>query len=194
MVFLADPAKLLTMFAVDDNTATSIRGAFDECGELTAVVKFRRHFPLIDNNNYARRCVCGWSSGEAYATFTSFTGVCARMVRQSVESLFWLDKFICMIAFKGALLLLLGAAAVVVLGFLLLIANGISNGESINDENWPVFLGEIAVAGLLMLGAWQLGRRGSAGLGCLLLVLGFPASFVGFIIMLFVVSPGGHHW
>lgn len=98
-----------------------------------------------------------------------------------------------MIVFKSALSLLLIVAAVAVLGFLLLIANDISRGTSVNDENWLVFLGEIAVAGLLMLGAWQLGRRGYAGLGCLLLVLGFPASFVGLIVMLFIVSPGGHH-
>ena len=104
-----------------------------------------------------------------------------------------LDKLGYMIAFKPALSLLLIVAAAAVFGFILLIANGISSGTSVNDENWPVFLGEIAVAGLLMLSAWQLGRRGSAGLGCLLLVLGFPASFVGFIIMLLVVSPGGHH-
>jgi hypothetical protein len=98
-----------------------------------------------------------------------------------------------MIVFKNALSLLLMVAAAAVFGFVLLIANDMSKGTSVNNENWLVCLGEIAAAGLLMLGAWQLGRRGYAGLGCLLLLLGFPASFVGFVVMLFVVSPGGHH-
>jgi hypothetical protein len=51
------------MFSIDDATATAIRTAFDDSGELAAVVEFRRHFPLIDDNEHARRCVrmiVGW--------------------------------------------------------------------------------------------------------------------------------------
>ena len=35
-----------TMFAVDEATAAAIRNAFNERGELSAIVEFRRHFPL----------------------------------------------------------------------------------------------------------------------------------------------------
>lgn len=55
------------MFSVDDATATAIRTAFDDSGELGAVVEFRRHFPLIDDNEQARRCVrmiVGWKPRE----------------------------------------------------------------------------------------------------------------------------------
>ena len=97
-----------------------------------------------------------------------------------------------MSAFRGVLSFLLIVAAAAVLGFVLLIGKGMSDGTSVTNENWPVFLGEVVVAGLLMFGAWRLGRRGNAGLGCLVLVLGFPASFVGFIVMLLVISPGHH--
>ena len=45
------------MFAVDEATATAIRNAFNEHGELSAIVEFRRHFPLIGDNDHARQCV-----------------------------------------------------------------------------------------------------------------------------------------
>jgi hypothetical protein len=45
------------MFSVDDATAAAIRRAFEESGELTAVVELRRHFPGITDNAAARRCV-----------------------------------------------------------------------------------------------------------------------------------------
>jgi hypothetical protein len=51
------------MFTVDDATADAIRRAVDESGELAGVIEFRRHFPLIVDNEDARRCVrviAGW--------------------------------------------------------------------------------------------------------------------------------------
>ncbi len=45
------------MFMVDAETADAIRRAWDEGGELSAVVELRRHFPLITDNANARRCV-----------------------------------------------------------------------------------------------------------------------------------------
>ena len=51
------------MFAVDEQTAEAIRRAFNENGELAAVVELRRHFPLIEDNEQARACVrtiAGW--------------------------------------------------------------------------------------------------------------------------------------
>jgi hypothetical protein len=45
------------MFAVDEKTATAIRLAYKESGELGAIVEFRRHFPLIADNVRARECV-----------------------------------------------------------------------------------------------------------------------------------------
>ncbi len=51
------------MFAVDDAAANAIQTAYTDGGELSAVVEFRRHFPLIDDNEHARRCVrmiVGW--------------------------------------------------------------------------------------------------------------------------------------
>ena len=51
------------MFAVDEATAEAIRHALNESGELAAVVELRRHFPLITDNEDARRCVrtiAGW--------------------------------------------------------------------------------------------------------------------------------------
>ena len=46
-----------TMFAVDETTATAIRDVFNERGELSAIAEFRRHFPLIGDNDHARQCV-----------------------------------------------------------------------------------------------------------------------------------------
>jgi hypothetical protein len=45
------------MFAVDDAAAEAIRIAFKRGGELSAVAELRRHFPLITDNEDARRCV-----------------------------------------------------------------------------------------------------------------------------------------
>jgi hypothetical protein len=45
------------MFAVDDAAAVSIRRAYEESGELAAVVEFRRYFPLIQDGELARSCV-----------------------------------------------------------------------------------------------------------------------------------------
>ena len=45
------------MFAVDDAAADAIRRAYEDGGELDAVVEFRRHFPLVQDNVQARSCV-----------------------------------------------------------------------------------------------------------------------------------------
>ncbi len=45
------------MFAIDEPTAEAIRLAFDQGGELSAVVELRRHYPLITDNGEAGRCV-----------------------------------------------------------------------------------------------------------------------------------------
>ena len=52
------------MFTVDDATAEAIRRAYQEGGELAATVEFRRHFPLIQDNELARSCtriIAGWT-------------------------------------------------------------------------------------------------------------------------------------
>jgi len=52
------------MFCVDEATAESIRRAFMEDGELSAVVEFRRHFPLISDHARALECariIAGWA-------------------------------------------------------------------------------------------------------------------------------------
>jgi hypothetical protein len=51
------------MFSVDETTAAAIRKAFEERGELSAVVELRRHFPGLKDNENARACVraiAGW--------------------------------------------------------------------------------------------------------------------------------------
>src|SRR3954452_15128981 len=51
------------MFSVDEPTAEAIRRAYDEGGELSGIVEFRRHFPLITDNAKAGECVriiAGW--------------------------------------------------------------------------------------------------------------------------------------
>ena len=45
------------MFCVDEATAESIRRAYTEDGEFSAVVELRRHFPGIADNENARLCV-----------------------------------------------------------------------------------------------------------------------------------------
>ena len=45
------------MFTVDEPTAEAIRRAVEDGGELAGVVELRRHFPLINDNANARRCV-----------------------------------------------------------------------------------------------------------------------------------------
>ena len=56
------------MFSVDEATAEAIRRAYDEGGELSGIVEFRRHFPLITDNAKAGQCVriiAGWQAGRA---------------------------------------------------------------------------------------------------------------------------------
>jgi len=51
------------MFAVDPVTADAIRQAFNKDGELAAIVEFRRHYPLLANNENARsfvHAIAGW--------------------------------------------------------------------------------------------------------------------------------------
>lgn len=52
------------MFMVDEKTAEAIRRAWDEGGELSAVVELRRRFAAITDGEDARRCVraiVGWA-------------------------------------------------------------------------------------------------------------------------------------
>ena len=55
------------MFAVDPVTADAIRQAFNKDGELAAVVEFRRHYPLLANNENARSFVHAIASWQAIA-------------------------------------------------------------------------------------------------------------------------------
>jgi len=58
------------MFSVDEPTAAAIRKAFEEGGELAAIVELRRHFPGITGNENARLCVraiAGWEPLPAVA-------------------------------------------------------------------------------------------------------------------------------
>jgi hypothetical protein len=51
------------MFVVTEADATAIRDAFQQLGELSAVVELRRRFPGITDNARARECVrtiAGW--------------------------------------------------------------------------------------------------------------------------------------
>jgi len=57
------PFHAASMFCVDEATAESIRRAFNEGGEPSAVVELRRHFPLLTDNARGRECVriiAGW--------------------------------------------------------------------------------------------------------------------------------------
>ena len=56
------------MFVVDEPTAEAIRLAWEDGGELSAVVELRRHFPLITDTAQARLCVrtiVGWTPRSA---------------------------------------------------------------------------------------------------------------------------------
>ena len=51
------------MFVVDTAAIEAIHQAFNEDGELAAIVELRRHFPLLTDNEHARTCVhtiAGW--------------------------------------------------------------------------------------------------------------------------------------
>ena len=50
------------MFAVNPEVADAIRQAFQERGELAAIVELRRHFPLFESNDQARSCVLAIAS------------------------------------------------------------------------------------------------------------------------------------
>lgn len=50
------------MFAVAPAVADAIRQAFQEHGELAAIVELRRHFPLFESNEQARSCVLAIAS------------------------------------------------------------------------------------------------------------------------------------
>ena len=45
------------MFAITEAEAAEIRAAFEERGELSAVVELRRLFPGVTDNAQARACV-----------------------------------------------------------------------------------------------------------------------------------------
>ena len=53
------------MFVVDEPTAEAIRRAWEE-GELSGIVEFKRHFPLISDHARARECarmIAAWKPG-----------------------------------------------------------------------------------------------------------------------------------
>src|SRR4051812_46157993 len=56
-----------SMFTVDEATADAIRRAYGEGGELSGIVEFRRHFPLITDHAKARECVQIIAGSEAGA-------------------------------------------------------------------------------------------------------------------------------
>jgi hypothetical protein len=56
------------MFCVSEAQASVIRTAFEQHGELSAVVELRRLFPGVDNIALARECVriiAGWQPQSA---------------------------------------------------------------------------------------------------------------------------------
>jgi hypothetical protein len=56
-------AHIYLMFTVDEPTAAAIRKAYEEGGELSAVVELRRLFPGLANNENTRLCartIAGW--------------------------------------------------------------------------------------------------------------------------------------
>ncbi len=56
------------MFSVDEPIAAAIRLAFDQGGELSAIVELRRHYPLITDNGEAGRCVRAIAAWKPLAT------------------------------------------------------------------------------------------------------------------------------
>jgi hypothetical protein len=51
------------MFVVSESEAAAIRTAFEQQGELSAAIEFRRLFPSITDNLQARECarvIAGW--------------------------------------------------------------------------------------------------------------------------------------
>ena len=53
------------MFVVSEEEAAAIRTAFEQEGEFSAIVEFRRRFRLIQDNEQARthvRIITGWQS------------------------------------------------------------------------------------------------------------------------------------
>jgi hypothetical protein len=50
------------MFTVDEATASAIRQAYEEGGELAGAVELSRHFPLLTHNAASRcaRVIAGW--------------------------------------------------------------------------------------------------------------------------------------
>jgi hypothetical protein len=67
----AAPAAIFdTMFVVTEADAAAIRAAYEEGGELSAVVELRRLFPGLANNENARTCarsIAGWTSPAVQA-------------------------------------------------------------------------------------------------------------------------------
>jgi hypothetical protein len=58
------------MFAVNEADAAAIRAAYEQGGELAAVVELRRLFPCLANNENTRICartIAGWQPLPAAA-------------------------------------------------------------------------------------------------------------------------------
>lgn len=88
------------------------------------------------------------------------------------------------------LLLLLAVSAVLTMAYLFVAS--LTDG-TVNVASFPVWSVLFALATAILLGSWWLDRASRPGLACLLLTLGLPGSFVGFVFLLFVVNPGPHH-
>jgi hypothetical protein len=69
------------MFTVSEADAAAIRTAFEQGGELSAVVELRRLFPGLANNENARLCA------RSIAGWTPLSDVPARVTRRRARNL-----------------------------------------------------------------------------------------------------------
>jgi hypothetical protein len=74
------------MFCVDEPTASAIRKAFEENGELSAAIELRRHFPGIADNENALLCVRSIARWAAIATPASETGIPDQIIAAVIGS------------------------------------------------------------------------------------------------------------
>ncbi len=60
----AAPVSGNFLFAITEAEAAAIRAAFQQSGELSAVVELRRLFPGVTDNTQARECVRAIAAGS----------------------------------------------------------------------------------------------------------------------------------
>ena len=68
LALAARPPQAAGMFMVDEEAAAAIRQAWDEGGELSAVVELRRRLPRVTDGENGRQCVrtiVGWTRRPA---------------------------------------------------------------------------------------------------------------------------------